>query len=60
VCEEAILGFAEEDIHKVHNIMKFMKMGSKDQLKEHNERIRRKEERDKEKLELKEESQIQK
>jgi len=27
-----------------------MKMGSKDQLKEHNERIRRKEERDKEKL----------
>ena len=55
MCEEAILGFAEEDIHKVHNIMKFMKMGSKDQLKEHNERIRRKEERDKEKLELKEE-----
>jgi len=60
VCEEAVLGFAEEDIHKVHNIMKFMKMGSKDQFKEHNERIRRKAERDKEKLELKEESQIQK
>ena len=56
VCEEAILGFAEEDIHKVHNIMKFMKMGSKDQLKEKLERDRRKEERDKEKLKLKEES----
>jgi len=55
VCEEAILGVEEKDIHKIHNIMKFMKMGSKDQLKEHNERIRRKEERDKEKLELKEE-----
>ena len=50
-----ILGVEEKDIHKIHNIMKFMKMGSKDQLKEHNERIRRKEERDKEKLELKEE-----
>ena len=55
MCEEAILGFAEEDIHKEHNIMKLMKMGSKDQLKEHIKRIRRKAERDKEKLELKEE-----
>ena len=55
MCEEAILGFAEQDIHKVHNVMKFMKMGSKDQLKEKLERDRRKEERDKEKLELKEE-----
>jgi len=54
VCEEAVLGINEEDIHKVHNIMKFMKMGSKDQLKEKLERDRRKEERDLEKLKLKE------
>jgi len=50
VCEEAILGVEEKDIHKIHNIMKFMKMGSKDQLKTYNEKQKAKEE----KLKLKE------
>lgn len=34
VCEEAILGFNEDDIHKVHKIVKIMTMGSNQQLKD--------------------------
>jgi len=51
VCEEAVLGINECDIHKVHKIMKFMTMGSNQQLKDINEKIKS----DKLKLKLKEE-----
>lgn len=55
-CEEAILIINESDIHNAHNVLKFYKIGSKDQLKEKLEKDRRKEERDLEKLKLKEQS----
>ena len=40
VCEEAILGVNECDIHKVHKIMKFMTMGSNQQLKDLKEKAK--------------------
>ena len=49
-CEEAILRFNEDDIHKVHGIMKFMIKGKNEQLKEHKKKL--KEAKLKEKLKL--------
>lgn len=49
-CEEAVIGINECDIHKVHNIMKFQTMHSKQQLKESQTKQKIKEE----KLKLKE------
>jgi len=56
VCEEAILGVNECDIHKVHKIMKFMTMGSNQQLKD----LKEKAKSDKLKLKLKEEKKLAK
>lgn len=52
ICMEAVLRFNEEDIHKVHKIMKFMTMGSNQQLKD----LKLKQKQDKLKAKLKEES----
>lgn len=40
VCEEAIIGFNEEQIHKVHKIVKIMTMGSNQQLKDQKAKIK--------------------
>jgi len=50
VSEEAVLLFNEEDIHKIHKIVKILTMGSNQQLKDQKEKLKA----DKLKLKLKE------
>ena len=55
-CEESLMTFPEDQIHKVHKIMKFQTSGSKQQLKDFNKALKIKEE----KLALKEQKKIDK
>ena len=52
VCEEAVLIFNTEDIHRIHKIIKIKTMGSNQQLKN----LKLKQKQDKLKAKLKEES----